>query len=137
MFCVPLFITWCKQQQVLCFLFCFTLICVNNNNCMFNNFKPQLFSLRSTCLHTRLTELLLTPLPALPSCLLYCRVNNLMNVLEEEWFCLLEISTNINMFFTLLLFVCLVNVCPCFLVLPFSPFLYWCCCYIFVYLLIM
>ena len=40
-------------------------------------FKPRLFSSHSTLLRTRLTEFLLTPLPAL-SCLLYAYVNSLV-----------------------------------------------------------
>ena len=65
------------------------------------------------------------PLPAL-SCLLYCRLNSTINAFEEECLCLHEISINVNMLLSLLLFVYFVYICPCSVVLPvylFIPFL--------------
>ena len=68
-----------------------------NRSLLTEIFKPQLLCLNTMHLHTRLTEFLLTPLPALPF-LLYGKVNSLMNVLECELLliALLEISININ-----------------------------------------
>ena len=69
----------------------------------------QLFSFHITCLHTRLTEFLLnclslhksdrilTKLPkATLSRFLYRRVSSLMNALEGEYFCIRDISLNVN-----------------------------------------
>ena len=70
---------------------------------------------------------MLTPLPALP-CLLYGRVNSLMNDLEIRcsWIRLLEISINVNMVVPLLfayLFAFFVVPFFLFVYLPFCTFL--------------
>ena len=84
-----------------------------------------------------ISELLITTL----ACLLYGNENNLMCDLERGYLCLWDISINVNsiiyvivvcvVLFTFVLAVLLL------LVYFFIPFLYWCCCYIFVDLLIM
>ena len=86
-------------------------------------FKPRLLSSNTRHLHTRLTELLLTQLPAL-ACLLYGKVNSLMNVLEDKcsWVRINEIFINVNIVFSLLLFVYFVYIYSCSI-----------CCWIFVY----
>ena len=58
---------------------------VYNNNCSTDLYNGLLSS-NTARSRTRLTALLLTPLPAL-SCLLYDNVNSLMNVLEVEHLC--------------------------------------------------
>ena len=79
-----------------------------------------------TRLHTRLTKFLLTELPTL-LCLLYGKVNSLMNILEDEcsWVHFLKISINVKIVVALMLFV-------------YFVYIYFCCvcgC-VFVYLLI-
>ena len=118
-FRVPLFTTWCKQQQFfLCLLFLiFWVLCINNNNS--EAIMRQIFV---TCLHTNLTELLLTHSSALP-CFLHAKGNSLSNVLEGKcsWLRLLDVYINVNI------------IHHCFCVFCLCLFLQ-CCWYIFVYL---
>ena len=119
-------------------------LCLNNNNYwrimrqifVMEIFKPCLLSSNTLPLHTRLTELLLTYLPAL-LCFIYGR----MNVLESEysWFRLLEISVNVNNDFyiyycTVVCVFCLhlfIWFCCCSFVYLFTIFYAVCCCRIF------
>ena len=65
-------------------------------------------------------------------CLLYCRVNSVLNALEGECMCFCEISINVNKLFTVIFVFCLH--CPCDGVvacLLVYSFLDWCCCCLF------
>ena len=61
-----------------------------------------MFSSHSTLLHTRLIEFFCISLSSL-SCLLYCRLNSLMDTLGGECLCLSEISINVNKLLAVLL----------------------------------
>ena len=125
----------------------FHFLCVYNNNCSINLYNKDL---QATIIlfipngSSHKTDEILSELPLLTlSCLLYRMVSSIINALEREYLCLLEICINVNKFLAVLLlavyctsiFFILHFVVVCLLL--YCHFLYWCCCYIFVYLLIM
>ena len=119
-FRVPPFTIWLSQQQfalIVIILYSSSTYTITIVHKIFITeiFKLQLFTAHATCLHTRLTEFF-------PNCL-----NSLMSAFEGKCLCLHEISINVNLLFTLLLFVYFVYIYPCSIVFPvylFIPFLY-------------
>ena len=150
--CAPLFTTCCKQQLLLCSLFLFTLLCINNSNCLTNVCKLDLqttitFFKRIMSSH-KADWIFTDPLPAL-NCLLYRMVNSLKNALEDKWLCLsrnlYKCKHVVNMLFTFILvcfyitvYIYSCSLCFCIFVYLFiSFFILVFCWYILVYLYIM
>ena len=91
----------------------FTPFCINNSNCLSDLCNADLQTTitlfaNTSRLHTELIEFLLTHSPALP-CLLYGKVNFLVNVFEggHSWILLLETLLLTYTFAVLLVYFCL------------------------------
>ena len=124
-FCVPLFTTCCKWQQLLWLLFLFTLFCLNNNNCsteLYNeDFQNTIFLFKHR-LSLHKTDWIFTD--SVPCFSLPCIWQRMKNLEDEcSRLPLLEISINVNLVVSLLLFVyfCLHFFSQCLLL--FSPML--------------
>ena len=113
----------------------FTLFRIRNNNCSIELYSRYLQTriirfTRNVCSHKTDWKLSEFPLPG-QSCLLYRRVNSLMNALEGERLCLCQISINVNKLFIVIVVFYLRLSLQCWfcMITRLSPFLYWCCCY--------
>ena len=85
----------------------FHFLCVYNNNCSINLYNKDL---QATIIlfipngSSHKTDEILSELPLLTlSCLLYRMVSSIINALEREYLCLLEICINVNKFLAVLL----------------------------------
>ena len=117
---------------MLCSLFLFTLLCINNNNCLTDVCKVDLQT--TITFFKRITSsqrgdwIFTDPLSAL-NCILYRMVNSLKNALEDKWLCLTrnvyKCKHVVYMLFTFIL------VCFCIAVYIYSCSFCFC---IFVYL---
>ena len=99
---------------------------LRNNNCWTDLYERDLQTIiilftRNVSSHK--TDWIFSELPLLAlSCLLYRRVNNLMNALEGECLCLCLISINVNKQFIVIFVFCLR--CHCSIVAHVCPFFY-------------
>ena len=119
----------CMKRMV--WTFGFTLFRIHNNNCSIDFYNKDLQTtiiLLSINVHVRTSHKVDWILSELPlhvlSCFSYRMVSSLMSVHDGECFCLREISINVNKFFTLLLFLHFVYVCPCTVVVIACLFIY-------------
>ena len=115
-FRVPTFTIWLKQQQFALIVIILDLYS-RDLQITIIPFKCNVSSHKFDRIFSEL------PSPAL-SCLLYSRVSNLMNALQGECLCFRKIFINVSK----LLFIYLVEVCPCRIVvarlLVYPLFLY-------------